>query len=63
MMRGQCSVKLGGAESLIRGVKASARQFEPVTYCQCERTSSHPRCGRSLDVDFCDLYQGDIFTV
>jgi len=53
-----CSVQLGSAESLMRGVEASARQFEPVTYCECERISEEPRCGISLDVNYCDLRQG-----
>ena len=51
-------VKLGSAESLVRGVEASARQFEPVTYCECERDAVRPRCGLSLDVNYCDLRQG-----
>ena len=53
-----CSVKLGSAESLMRGVEPSARQYEPVTYCECERISAQPRCGISLDVNYCDLRQG-----
>ena len=52
------SVRLGGAESLMEGVEASARPFEPTTYCECERGSLERRCGVSLDVNFCDLRQG-----
>jgi len=51
-------VRLGGLESLMRGVKASARPFEPVTYCECERNSVQPRCGLSLDVNYCDVRRG-----
>ena len=53
-----CSVKLGSAESLMRGVESSTRQFEPMTYCECERSAVEPRCGLSLDVNYCDLRQG-----
>jgi len=51
-------VALGSAESLMRGVAASARQYDPVTYCECEETSELHRCGVSLDVSYCDLRQG-----
>ena len=41
------------------GLPPADKPYEPIRYCECDPGARESRCGYALDVNYCDIYQGE----